>query len=60
MGKLIEFLEGKKTYICAVVIALTYIFRSQNIIDDTTANILLGVFGGGAIASMRNGIKKGE
>ena len=58
MKTLLDWLDGKKTYICAMGIAVTYILYSQNIIDKTINDILIGVFGGGGLAALRFKIKK--
>ena len=58
MKDLIKWLEGKKTYICAILIAATSILYAQGIIDETTKNILLGLFGSSGLAALRSGIKK--
>jgi hypothetical protein len=58
MTELLKWLDGKKTYICAIMIAVTFILHSQNIVDNSIRDLLFAVFGGGAIASLRKGMEK--
>lgn len=56
----IEFLDGKKTYICAVMVGVTAVLYSQGMIDDLTRDILFSTFGVGTVMSIRKGMKKLE
>lgn len=58
MEALLKALEGKKSYIVSVLVALVAIAKSQEWIDAGTYQILMGLLVGGGIASLRNGIKK--
>lgn len=59
MNELLKWLDGKKTYLCAIGIAAAYILHSRGIIDATVRDILLGAFGGGGLAALRAGVGKG-
>lgn len=51
-------LSGYKTYVFTALAAITGILWGLGIIDEAAAKVLLGVFGGGGLFSLRAGIKK--
>jgi len=58
INAVIKFLSGKKTYICALMIGITAVLYSQGLIDNSTRDILMSVFGAGGFMALRAGIKK--
>lgn len=60
MIKFIESLRGKKTYIIAFIIAGVSLAQGFGWIDQTVANILFGILGGGGLAALRDGITQRE
>lgn len=53
MSNLIKSLEGKKTYICAVLIAVLTAGHYIGWIDAQMYQTLIGLFGAGGLASLR-------
>jgi len=58
--KILEYLKGKKTYLCALAIAIIVFLQQIGVIDEETMKTLLTLFGAGGIAALRAGIKKSE
>lgn len=48
-----NFLKGKKTYLCALAIALLTGARYLQWIDSETYQTLLGLFGAGGLVGLR-------
>lgn len=51
-------LRGRKTYICAISIALVTLARQMLWIDETSFQALLGIFGAGGMASLRSAVSE--
>ena len=60
MKELLAWLDGKKTYLCALVCAAAVIAHSQNWINLTALEIILGAFGGGGLAALRSGVNNNK
>ena len=58
MAKIIEFFNGKKTYIMGVGIAVVTGLFATGIIDKDLSEILLTLLGGGAVLTLREAIGK--
>jgi len=58
IGDIVKFLDGKKTYICAIVLGVTAVLYSHGSIDGLTRDILFAVFGTGGVMAFRSGMKK--
>ena len=56
--EMIAWLQGKKTYVVAILIGSVYALHSAGMIDDATRDMLLGLLGAGAIATVRAAISK--
>ena len=56
---MIDYLKGKKTYIVAGAAAGVVFLQMSGLISSDTANSLYGLFGAGAIATIRAAIAKG-
>lgn len=54
-----DWLSGKKTYICAILVALATFAYQLGWIDAATLSLLLGLFGAGGLAALRAGVSKG-
>lgn len=52
-----NFLSGKKTYIFALLGALTVLSAYLGYVDSDTANVVLGLLGFGGLASLRAAVK---
>jgi hypothetical protein len=52
MGKIVELLKGKKTYIIAAGAAVTIFAHGAGFVDGPTATTLLGLMGAGGFASI--------
>lgn len=55
--KLARSLNGKKTYLLAVLGAVVVLLEYFKVIDPTLKDTLLGLFGAGAVASVRSALK---
>lgn len=53
MQDFVLFLQGKKTYVMALGGAIVVFLKIANLIDDTTYQTLLGLFGLGGLAALR-------
>ena len=51
-------LDGKKTYISAIVLALVTFAKAMSWIDQSSYELLLGVVGAGGLAALRAGVTK--
>lgn len=51
--KLLEYLKGKRTYICAIGLFLTYGAEGTGLISTELALVLKGVFSSGGLAALR-------
>lgn len=60
MKRLLDWLDGKKTYITAGAGMLVFGAWSLGLIDDETAKTLLGLLGFGGLAFLRAGVAKVE
>ncbi len=58
MERLLEWLSGKKTYFCALAVALIALARQLNWIDDNAYATLLTLLGAGGLTALRAGMKK--
>lgn len=56
--KVIAFLEGKKTYFVAALVAVVAVAEFMGWIDMQTATSILGILGAGGLASLRSAVKK--
>ena len=52
------YLKGQKTYIVAVLVALTVVAQQLGWIDDPTSGAILGLLGAGGLATLRAGVRK--
>ena len=57
MGSLIKFLEGKKSYAIAALMAVLVFLKGINKIDEATYNSLVVLLAGGGLATLRSAIK---
>jgi len=57
MGSLIKFLEGRKSYIVAALMAVLVFLKQIGKLDEATYQMLQGLLIGGGIASLRSAIK---
>jgi hypothetical protein len=55
-----NMLKGYKTYACMAVLIIAAGLKSFAIIDETTYNTILSVFGPLGLSALRAGIKKEE
>ena len=53
-----KFLEGKKTYLIAVLVGFATIAHNLQWIDDTVYQWLLGLMGAGGLATLRAAVSK--
>lgn len=53
MKTVIDFLEGKKTYFVAIMVAAVAVAVGAGWIDKNTAALLYGLLGAGGIATLR-------
>ena len=60
MNKLMVALEGKKTYICVIAAVLTVVAHVYGYLSLDQMNVMLGLFGFGGIAGLRDAISKIE
>lgn len=60
MRELLDWLSGRKTYILATLFLVTSICAHFGIIDSETTKTLQALFGGGALVTLRAGVKKSE
>lgn len=60
MTKLLQEIQGKKTYIVAACIALIVYCKIAGAIDGSTYETLMGLFGGAGLVTMRLGIQKAQ
>lgn len=56
MSTLLEFFEGKKTYLVAFSVAVVLFLKLSNLIDEATANTVLVLLGAGGLAALRAGV----
>jgi len=54
---MVNALNGKKTYIVAVLIGLATAAQYAGLIHSTTYMAIMGILGAGGIASLRHGMK---
>ncbi|MCP4373009.1 MAG: hypothetical protein GY797_33615 [Deltaproteobacteria bacterium] len=55
---IVKFLEGKKTYVCLVGLAITSVLFTNGAIDEMTRDIMLALFGAGTIGAFKSGVTK--
>lgn len=53
-----RFLEGKKTYISAALVAALVFGHITGLVDDKAYSVLLPLLGAGGVAALRAGINK--
>lgn len=58
MKELLQWLDGKKTYICGFICAASYFAFSHGWIDADVRDILLATFGLGTLAALRSAMNK--
>lgn len=58
MEKLLNLLEGKRTYIVAGVVAVVVFLHQAGFIDQQAYETLLGLFGAAGLATLRLSLKK--
>ena len=58
MAKIVEFFNGKKTYIMGAGIAVVTGLFATGFIDKDLSEILLTLLGGGAVLTLREAIGK--
>lgn len=51
-----SWINGYKTYLCAVLLGLATVARALGYIDDATYATLAGLLGAGGLASLRHGL----
>ena len=57
MGKVIEWLKGKKTYLVAAGIGIVVALQQAQVIDPELAGTILTFMGAGGLAALRAGMK---
>ena len=57
MDGLLTWFKGKRTYLVAVAIALATFAHNAGLIDVNTYQLIVGLLGAGAVATLRAGIK---
>ena len=57
MTNLLNFLKGKKTFICAALGGVVVALKLAGVLDGQTMETLLALLGFGAAASLRAAIK---
>jgi hypothetical protein len=68
MEKLLTWLDGKKTYLCALgfvasMLGTAICWKLELVTYEQAVQLLVsfgGIFGGGGLAALRSGIKKNE
>lgn len=60
MRKLLNFLDGYKTYTFAISVALVVFLDVAEILPTNQSLAMLGLIGAGTVASMRHAIEKLE
>lgn len=58
MSKIINFLDGKKSYIIAIAMGVTTTLHVLGILNDTAYQTAMGILTGGGIASLKSAISK--
>jgi len=53
-----NFLEGYKTYILVALMIITSVLYTLKLIPTEQYIIIMGILGGGSLATLRHGIKK--
>ncbi|MCP4651072.1 MAG: hypothetical protein GY853_13475 [PVC group bacterium] len=53
-----RILEGKKTYVVAILIGLANAAHFMGYITPEQLTLILGLLGAGGLASLRDGVKK--
>lgn len=48
-----EWLKGKKTYLCAAGVGIVAVLVYLGVIDNQIADVLYGFLGAGAVAALR-------
>ena len=60
MKKILNYLQGKKTYIVGLAIAVVVALNHLAVIDAQTGNIILGLLGAGGLITLRAAVAKSE
>jgi hypothetical protein len=60
LGRLIQWAQGKKTYLSAIALAVIGILWSDGYISDDTAKLLAMLFNAASVASLRDALGKRE
>ena len=55
---MLEFLQGKKTFIVAILMVITAGLYSQGFITDELFKTIEGLLGAGGLAALRAGVAK--
>lgn len=58
MSAILAWLKGKKTYILSAVGLVAVLLHSWGVISDSIYNLVLGLLGSGALASIRAALPK--
>ena len=59
ISKIRKALEGKKTYLAALAVALVAFAQVVGWVDNETASVLYGLFGAGGLVSLRMAVGRG-
>ncbi len=58
MNKLLSFLDGKKTFLCALGVAVVTLCHQFGYLNSEVTNTLLMLLGAGSVASLRAAVAK--
>ena len=58
MKYLFDFLEGKKTYIVALLVGVTAVLEYFGVFEVEVVTTIYGLLGAGGLASLRAGVSK--
>ena len=58
MKKVLGMLEGKKTYLVALLVGVLTVVQSLGYMDMSSYQMIMGLLGAGGLASLRAGMKK--
>lgn len=53
-----NWLKGKKTYICMAVVACAFFAKGMGWIDEAMFEMIAGIFSVGGVAALRAGVTK--
>jgi hypothetical protein len=58
MKYLFDFLEGKKTYLVALLVGVTAVLEFYGVLEMEVAQTIFGLLGATALATLRAGVTK--